>query len=157
VKQEVLFFERQYMMTWVLVVVLLGGLGIPLIMAFVKGVPPIVAFMTLVFIVILLLFASMQTKVTREKLLVSFGLLPLIKFSYRIDDVRAFEVRSYQPVGEYGGWGIKGSKQNRALNMRGSEGVQLELLDKQGSMWKLLIGSQMPEKLASALRTAKSQ
>ena len=156
-KQEVLFFERQFMMTWVLVVVLLGGLGIPIMMAFVKGVPPIVAFMTFVFIIILLLFASMQTKVTRDTLLVSFGLLPLIKFTYRLGDIRSYNVRNYQPVGEYGGWGIKGSKQNRALNMRGTEGVQLELLDKQGGMWKLLIGSQMPEKLASAIRTAKEQ
>ncbi len=145
------------MMTWVLVVVLLGGLGIPLLMFFVKGVPPIVLFMVFVFIIILLLFASMQTTVTREKLLVSFGLLPLIKFSYKLGDVLSQHVRTYQPVGEYGGWGIKGSKQNRALNMRGSEGVQLEMRDKQGSLWKLMIGSQLPEQLELAIRNAKAQ
>jgi hypothetical protein len=157
VKQEVLFFERQFMMTWVLIVVLLGGLGIPLLLFFVKGAPPLAVFLMFMFIILLLLFATMQTKVTREKLFVSFGLLPLIKFSYKLEDVLSCRVRSYQPVGEYGGWGIKGSKQNRALNMRGSEGVQLEMRDKQGALWKLLIGSQKSEQLANAIRNAKAQ
>lgn len=145
------------MMTWVLIVVLIGGLGIPLLMFAVKGVPPIVAFMTLVFIMILLLFASMQTRVTRETLLVSFGLLPLIKFSYKIDEILDAHARSYQPVGEYGGWGIKGSKQNRALNMRGAEGVQLEMAGKHGAPWKLLVGSQKPQELVDAIRKAKAE
>ena len=144
------------MMTWVLVVVLIGGLGIPLLMFTTKGVPPIVAFMTVVFIIVLLLFASMQTRVTREAVFVSFGLLPIIKFSYRLEEIVSCHARSYQPVGEYGGWGIKGSKQNRALNMRGTEGVQLEMQDKQGGHWKLLIGSQLPEQLADAIRKAKA-
>jgi len=57
-------------------------------------------------------------------------------------------LRSYEPLGEYGGWGLKGTRRNRAYNMAGSEGLQLELADGR----RVLLGTQQPAKLRQALQ-----
>jgi hypothetical protein len=58
-------------------------------------------------------------------------------------------LRRYDPLGEYGGWGIKGTSQNRAYNIANDEGLQLELHDGR----RVLLGSQRPAELAQALAT----
>jgi hypothetical protein len=61
--------------------------------------------------------------------------------------LRAYE-RRYDPLREFGGWGIRGKDGNRAFTFRGKEGVQLELR----SGKKVLIGSQQAEGLAASIR-----
>lgn len=56
-------------------------------------------------------------------------------------------VRPYDPLGEYGGWGLKGTRRHRALNVAGGEGIQLELAD--GT--RLLLGTQRPTEARQAL------
>ncbi|MEX0275754.1 MAG: DUF6141 family protein [Flavobacteriaceae bacterium] len=54
-------------------------------------------------------------------------------------DMQSCSVRTYSPITEYGGWGLKGiSKKNRAVNVKGNQGIQIVL--KNGD--KLLIGTQ---------------
>lgn len=62
-------------------------------------------------------------------------------------NVRQAYVRQYDPLGEYGGWGPKGTRRNRALNVAGGEGIQLELTD--GT--RLLLGTQRPAEARQAL------
>ena len=67
-----------------------------------------------------------------------------------IVDIKQMEVRTYKPVQEYGGWGIKGwSSQRIAYNVSGNRGVELTLQDGRSVM----IGSQQPEALALAIQT----
>jgi len=61
-----------------------------------------------------------------------------------------YEVRDYSPFKEYGGYGIRYGRSGKAYNVRGKKGVQLELV----SGRKILIGSQKPDELAEAIRTA---
>ncbi|MDO7852930.1 hypothetical protein [Hymenobacter convexus] len=56
-------------------------------------------------------------------------------------------VRAYDPLGEYGGWGLKGRSSNRALNISGDQGLQLVLRD--GN--RLLLGTQRPAEITQAL------
>ncbi|SMB96880.1 hypothetical protein SAMN00120144_2950 [Hymenobacter roseosalivarius DSM 11622] len=56
-------------------------------------------------------------------------------------------VREYDPLGEYGGWGIKGVISNRAYNMAGSYGLQLELHN--GN--RVLLGTQQPKALRQVI------
>lgn len=63
-------------------------------------------------------------------------------------------VRTYDPIGDYGGWGLKGgafwnSKKGKAINVSGDIGIQLEL--KNGK--KLLIGTQKKAAAESILNT----
>ena len=60
-------------------------------------------------------------------------------------------VREYSPLKEYGGWGVRMTRLNgRAYNAYGNRGVQLVLADES----LILIGSQRPEELLTALRSA---
>lgn len=56
-------------------------------------------------------------------------------------------VRSYDPLSEYGGWGLKGSRRNRAYNISGDLGLQLVL--RNGN--RLLLGTQRPAEITQVL------
>lgn len=57
-------------------------------------------------------------------------------------------VRTYDPLGEYGGWGLKGRRRNYALTISGDQGLQLELADGR----RLLLGTQRPAEITQALQ-----
>ena len=77
---------------------------------------------------------------------------PLLRRDIPLEDIVHFEVRTYRPIREYGGWGIRYSfGRGMAFNVSGNRGVQLEL--KNGK--RVLIGSQRPEELAAALARVK--
>ena len=67
-------------------------------------------------------------------------------------EITKAEVRTYDPIGEYGGWGLRYSfnkKKGNAVNVSGNIGIQLTL--KNGK--KLLIGTQKKEAVSSVLKT----
>jgi hypothetical protein len=64
------------------------------------------------------------------------------------EKIRSVEVRTYNPIAEYGGWGIRWGTRGWAYNVSGNRGVQLELADAKD----LLIGSQRAEQLAETIR-----
>lgn len=58
-------------------------------------------------------------------------------------EIKSASVRKYDPIGDYGGWGIKGgslwnSSKGKAINVKGTIGIQLELNNSK----KVLIGTQ---------------
>lgn len=86
------------------------------------------------------------TKVRSDGLHVRF--FPLMRRRIPFGDIESCQARTYSPLWEYGGWGIRWSFGNGwAYNVSGSRGVQLVL---RGGK-KLLIGSQRPEELARAI------
>ena len=67
-------------------------------------------------------------------------------------EITKAEIRTYDPIGEYGGWGLRYSfnkKKGNAVNVSGDIGIQLTL--KNGK--KLLIGNQKKEAVSSVLKT----
>jgi len=73
-----------------------------------------------------------------------------IHFSFKKiqpDNLKKHYVRTYNPILEYGGWGIKYGKNGKVYNVSGDRGVQLEFTDRKS----ILIGSQKPEQLDSAI------
>jgi hypothetical protein len=70
------------------------------------------------------------------------------------EEIESFEARTYRPILEYGGWGIRSGSGNKAYNVSGNRGLQLSL-----GGWRsgrVLIGSQRPEELAMAVESARS-
>jgi hypothetical protein len=63
--------------------------------------------------------------------------------------VKDCRVRTYKPISEYGGWGVRRGRHGMAYNVYGNRGVQLELDDDR----QFLIGSQRPEELFEAIRS----
>ena len=73
-------------------------------------------------------------------------------------EIESAHVRNYDPISEYGGWGIKGGslwnkKNGTAVNISGDVGLQLEL--KTGK--RLLIGTQKENEVKQVLKTYESQ
>ncbi|GAB3851280.1 hypothetical protein GCM10028822_17780 [Hymenobacter terrigena] len=63
-------------------------------------------------------------------------------------DFRQVKPRTYSPLGDFGGWGIRGFPGNLAYNVWGSHGLQLVFQ----SGDRLLLGTQRPEELAATLQ-----
>jgi hypothetical protein len=72
---------------------------------------------------------------------------PLTRRRIYFDSISSCKARTYRPIREYGGWGIRFSRKGKAYNVSGNRGVQLEF--KQGR--PLLIGSQRADELAEAI------
>ena len=93
-----------------------------------------------------------KTHVGNGFLVVTFGaVFPLYRRRIGLSDIVSAQAVTYNPLGEYGGWGIRGYKGDQCLNARGNEGVRLLLSGDD----KLLVGSARPDELASALRPAE--
>jgi hypothetical protein len=72
---------------------------------------------------------------------------PLTSKTIRFEDITSCTARTYKPIREYGGWGIRIGRNGKAYNVYGDEGVQLEFAD----ALPLLIGSQRAEELAELI------
>lgn len=120
-----------------------------------------------------------QLLVSLALLIASVGIIFIFKLTTRIDEngihyqffpfhlkfrkigweeiEKAF-VRNYNPIGEYGGWGLKGGfiwskNKGKCINVSGDIGIQLIL--KNGN--KLLIGTQQKEAAISILKTYQNK
>ena len=84
--------------------------------------------------------------VTAEQVTIRFA--PITRRVIPIAEIEAAEARTYDPIKEYGGWGIKGwSRRNMAYNMSGNRGVELTLRDGR----QVMLGSQRADELARAV------
>lgn len=92
--------------------------------------------------------ARLETEITREGMRVRFIPFHRQYRHYTWEQIQRCYVRTYNPILEYGGWGLRGFGKNRALNVDGNIGIQLELVT--GA--KLLIGTQLPDEAEAALR-----
>ena len=77
---------------------------------------------------------------------------PFVNRKIPLSDIKRVEAKVYQPIREYGGWGIRGWGNRKAYNVSGNQGVELEFRIGQ----QLMIGSQKPQKLALALESKLS-
>lgn len=115
-----------------------------------------------------LLNYSMSTYMDKEGIRIKIMILPFFPvcrfFSW--DMISKAYVRKYNPVMEYGGWGIRTAglrfnlfkttgwlagnfkKKNIAYNMSGNRGLQLELTDGK----RILIGTRKPHEMEDILR-----
>lgn len=98
--------------------------------------------------------AKYEITVTENDLIIKFWPILSQGRVMPIETIKRAFVRKYNPILEYGGWGLPfmrflGSYNNRALNTRGNVGVQLFLKDGR----YLLLGSQKSIELESVLQS----
>jgi hypothetical protein len=98
-------------------------------------------------LVYLLYRLELEVRVDDETLSIRFA--PLSRKRIPLATIASCEPRTYRPLVEYGGWGIRYSLSGKgwAYNVSGNRGVQLVLTD--GS--RILVGSRRPSDLADAL------
>lgn len=80
-------------------------------------------------------------------------LFPFWARRIRLDEITDCAPRQYQPIREYGGWGVRFWSSGWAYSMHGRQGVQLKLRDKS----PVMIGSDDPAPLADAINTRRQQ
>lgn len=141
-------------MLGVLTVILFSTFGpsakaLPETSVFEKGLPFLVVF------IVLILFISMRLETEVNSLGVTYRFFPIIRKPRTIpwNEITQAEVRKYQPIREYGGWGLKGLLTNKAVSISGNKGLQLHL----ASGRKLLIGTQKPKELEAVLAYLKAK
>jgi hypothetical protein len=103
-----------------------------------------------VVVTLILIFAKLQTRLNSSALYIRFFPFHLAYKKISFDEIGTVYARTYQPLGEFGGWGIRWGSAGRAYNVSGNRGVQLEL--KNGK--RILIGSQRADELAAQLQEA---
>ena len=94
---------------------------------------------------------KLVTEVRSDGLYIRFSPLTHQKICFK--DIVYCEVRTYNPITEYGGLGIRYGRKGKAYNVSGNRGVQLELSNGK----RLLIGSQRSEELAKAIQQILGQ
>ena len=109
---------------------------------------------TSIVLTILLLFKFANLTTTIDKDVIEYKFFPFHFKTRKIkwDTVESYEVITYNPIIEYGGWGIRfGFGKKRAFNVSGDKGLQLHL--KNGK--QILIGTQKENELIEFLKKTK--
>lgn len=159
---EVLFQERQFFRQWFVWLPLLAtdvffiwGLVQQLVMGEPWGDNPMsdlgLVLTSLMVFALTGLFMAMHlsTEITKEGVHILF--FPLTRRFIAWDEVEQASVAEYNPLLEYGGWGLRWGRNGRAYNVSGRTG--LELLLKNGK--KVMIGTQRGEELPLILHKAR--
>jgi hypothetical protein len=90
--------------------------------------------------------ARLVTTVDAEGISVRFW--PFYKRTIPFSEIESAAARRYNPIREYGGWGIRGwTREKMALSTVGRDGVELTLKDGQ----HLMVGSGRAQELAQAI------
>jgi type IV secretory pathway VirB3-like protein len=143
------FKEEQRFAPWALILLFL------VFVVMIVGRAPIFALFIVGGVALLIIGMKLVTEVDSDRLRVRF--FPFVRRDIPLKDIVHWEARTYSPILEYGGWGIRTGLFRRrgggALNARGNRGVQLRFADGKD----LLVGSQRPEELAAAITLAKSE
>jgi hypothetical protein len=91
--------------------------------------------------------AKLVTEVRSDGLYIRFFPLHFSFHRIPLEKLKRYEVRTYSPITECGGWGIRSYRSGKAYNVSGNRGVVLEFIDGR----PILIGSQRPEEVAKAI------
>lgn len=106
--------------------------------------------MTAIILAVALVFlftsAKLVTRIRTDGIYVSFQPLQAPAF-FPWENISKLYIRSYDPIREYGGRGVRVGLSGRALNVSGEAGLQLVLKDNS----RLLIGTANPDELAELL------
>lgn len=96
-----------------------------------------------------MLYVCLIITVTTEAVHIRYR--PFMKRSIPLANITNVDARTYSPLREYGGWGLRGWGKRKAYNVSGDRGVDLSLQD--GST--VMIGSQRADELAQAIVSAQ--
>lgn len=160
--KEPLFKETQRFRQWWMWLILLACDGIVFYAAFrqiveenafgensVDDAGLVITMIMIVGVNLLFLVMRLETSVYEEGIAVRFFPLhrKLRQFAWK--DIASAEVRTYSPIREYGGWGLRiGLRSSgKAWNVSGNQGLQLVFKNQK----KLLIGTQKGQELMEVL------
>lgn len=103
---------------------------------------------------IIFFFFTLSSRIDEKAVSVKFGLFQRSYKVFKWEDIKTIEVRKYNPIMEYGGWGYKGLwKKNRAYSVSGNMGLQITFHNNA----RVLIGTKEPDKMKNYLLYLKTK
>ncbi|MFN4235450.1 MAG: DUF6141 family protein [Bacteroidia bacterium] len=110
--------------------------------------------MFVITLLISLLFKIMKLETNIDKQGIYVRLFPLhLQFKhFKWEEIDKAYVRKYNPITEFGGWGLRLGFNGKAYNVKGNNGLQLEF--KNGK--KLLIGTNRAEEMNQIVKKFKN-
>ncbi|MHC4271366.1 MAG: DUF6141 family protein [Planctomycetota bacterium] len=99
----------------------------------------------------LFLILKLETEVRSDGLYIRFFPFHLKYKRFVPEDLKECYIRTYRPIKEYGGWGIRYGfgESGKAYNVKGNQGLQLVFENGK----RLLIGTQKPKRLLEAVNS----
>ncbi|MBC8054078.1 MAG: hypothetical protein H7Y13_13515 [Sphingobacteriaceae bacterium] len=164
-ESEILFVETQKFNKWLLMILLpVNGLfllgvytqvfnGLPFGDKPLSNTGLIITTCFVMLLSIVLFNSRLETQIRQDGIYVKF--FPVhIKFRhFKWDAISKLYVRQYNPIAEFGGWGIRMGfwGKGKAYNASGNKGLQIEFSNQK----RLLIGTQQLERLKEVLIAIK--
>ena len=153
------FSERQRFTQWWLWALLAAALIIPLAITVIQygsGTAPIapadIAIGCTLPLLIIFIFLIMQLHTRVDETGIYYRFAPVHRKMQHIPwgNIEKAYTRTYGPIKEYGGWGIRKGfgKTGNAYNISGDKGLQLELKDGK----RILIGTRQPGEIDQVLK-----
>jgi len=101
---------------------------------------------------VFLYLARLITEVRHDGFYVQYWPVHLSPRCIPLENVTRIAAVTYDPIGQYGGWGIRWTWKGKAYNAGGNRGVRIDYTNGR----HLLIGSQRPDELAAAVARVKA-
>lgn len=93
-------------------------------------------------IVFALLFLRLDTRIDEKGIFTYFRPLGFTRKFFPWNEISDCYIRSYSPIKEYGGWGMRGlGSKSKAYNVAGNRGIQIVTTEGK----KFLVGTQEPK------------
>ncbi len=119
-----------------------------------QGTPMLIASVVVIFVAVLFYFTKLETRLDETGITIRFFPFQRVYYYVKWEELESVQVRKYNPIMEYGGWGLRYSFRNgKAYNISGNQGLQLVL--KSGK--KFLIGTQKQSELTQYLAKLKTE
>lgn len=95
------------------------------------------------------IIGGLTVLVQETRLYLFLGSHPLVKRTVPFAEILDLRCTEYSPLGEFGGWGVRGFGKKKAWTARGNQAVVLTLTEDR----ELYIGSDHPQRLEERIRT----
>jgi hypothetical protein len=160
---EILFSEKQRFRQWWLWVILLAldglfifGIYKQVITGKQFGDKPmsntgiLLTATSVILLTIMFINMRLETQIKKDGVYLKFFPFHLSFRRYTWDKISESFVRQYNPIGEYGGWGIRFGffGKGKAYSVSGNKGLQVEFSDTK----RVLIGTNKPDELTETLK-----
>ncbi len=154
-EEKILFEEKQKFKQWWLWLLLLGLTGFIAYKIFIEkdygnssktiGIMILIVMFSLSS---LFFFINLKTRIYSDRIELKF--FPFINHwkKYPFTSIEKMEVIQYNPILDYGGWGIRLG----AYNISGNKGLKIHFIPKKSFRETLLIGTQKPEELIKIIK-----
>ncbi|GHA39776.1 hypothetical protein GCM10007103_21460 [Salinimicrobium marinum] len=152
------FLEKQFIKRWWLFMLILAIIVIGVGTAYyatvnseenIALVVSVISLAITIPIVIALLSLRLETRIDEKGIFTYFHPLGFTKKFYSWSEIKDIYVRTYDPLSEYGGWGIRGlGRDKRAYIIEGNTGIQIITKDDK----KFLVGTLKGEEAKNVIR-----